>query len=65
MRDKPALTEIMGVKLYIIPEVAEMLKVSTRTVQAYISDKRIPAQRIGGKWYITEPNLKRFIEGEA
>ena len=58
------MEEILGIKTYKVKEAAEILKVSPRTIQQYIMDKKIPAQKIGGKWHITEDNLKAFIEGK-
>jgi len=55
---------IMGITTYKITEVGEILKVSNRAIMRYITDKKLPAQKIGGKWRISEENLKAFIEGK-
>jgi len=56
--------EILGETLYNIKEVAELLKVSTRTITNYIHRKLIQGQKIGQRWYFTEDNLKAFIQGK-
>lgn len=58
------MKETLGVKTYSIKETAELLQVTTRTIQNYIFDKRLPAQKIGGKWHIAEDNIKSFLEGK-
>ncbi len=51
-------------KFYDKKQVAEMLGVTTRTVQQYITDGKIPAKIIGGKWRIKEEDLKKFLNME-
>lgn len=55
------MKQILGVKLYTIEEVAEMLGVQTQTASKYISQERLKAQVIGGRKYISEENLKDFL----
>ena len=62
--EKEDLTELLGLKVYTIPTLKDLLNLSARTIQGYISSKRLPAQKIGGKWYVTEDNLKRFVSGQ-
>ena len=50
-------------KLYTKKEVAEILGVTERTVWNYIKAGKIKATIIGGKWKITEENLKKYVEG--
>lgn len=54
--------EILGEKLYTLKEVAAILSVTPRTVQTYLKDKRILAQRIGRKWLFTEDNVRAFVQ---
>ena len=56
--------ELLGEKLYTIPEVAEMLGVTTRTITTYISKKKLHGQKIAKRWYFAETNLKVFIHGK-
>lgn len=54
---------ILGETMYTMQEVAEMLNVTTRTMITYTQNKRILGQKIGGRWYFTEDNLKDFLNG--
>jgi len=49
--------------MYTMQEVADMLSVTTRTIMTYLKDKRIIAQKIGGRWHFTEDNVKDFLQG--
>ena len=57
--------EMLGLKMYSVKEISEITKVTVRTITNYIKDKRLQAQKIGGVWYVSEENLKRFLEGET
>jgi excisionase family DNA binding protein len=59
------MKEILEVKLYNVPEAAALLEVSLQTVRKYIKKERLQGQRIGRVFFITEPNLKAFLSGEA
>lgn len=57
--------EILGETMYDIREVAQLLGVTTRTIQTYLAKERLQAQKIGRKWYFNEDNLRAFLrEGE-
>ena len=56
--------EISGLKLYGVDEVAEMLKSAKLTIRAYFREGKIKGQKITGKWYITEDNLKNYQSGD-
>lgn len=46
-------------------EAAELLGVSSRTVWSYIRRGALPAQMVGGRWWITEENLISFLRGKT
>lgn len=48
-------------KLLTIGEVAEILRVSTRTVTRYIESRKLKASKIGS-WRIKENDLEKFLE---
>lgn len=48
-------------KLLTIEEVAEILRVSTRTVTRYIESGRLRASKIG-VWRIKQSDLNKFLE---
>ena len=55
-------TVIEGIKFYRIPEVAKALQVTPQTVRTWIKQGKIKSQRIGRPIFITEKNLKEFLE---
>ena len=55
--------EIDGIKMYTLFEVAQKLHLTERTLHTYIKNKKIKAVKIGGRWYISEDNLKNFLNG--
>jgi len=56
--------EILGLKLYSVDEIAEMLKSTKPTIRAYFREGKIKGQKITGKWYTTEDNLKKYLIGD-
>jgi excisionase family DNA binding protein len=56
--------KIQSLQLYTLEEVAALLEVTTRTLYTYIKDGKLKAQKIGGRWKISEENLKKFINVE-
>ena len=55
-------TVIEGIKFYTIPETAQALRVTPQTIRAWIKQGKIKSQRIGRPIYITERNLKEFLQ---
>jgi excisionase family DNA binding protein len=51
-------------KIYELPEIEKLLKVSNRTLLRYINSKKLIATKVGGKWIVTEDNLQKLIKGE-
>ena len=51
----------MEIKVYTLKEVAEVLKVTERTLLTYIKEEKLKAKKIGGKWIISQENLQDFI----
>ncbi len=42
----------------------EMLKSTKPTIRAYLREGKIKGQKVTGKWYITEDNLKNYLSGD-
>ena len=57
------IMEIDGIKVYTLAEVAKKLQLTERTLHTYIKQKKIKAVKIGGRWHISEENLKNFLNG--
>lgn len=51
-------------RLYTLTEIEPILGVSHRTLLDYVKMGKIKAVKIGGKWKVSEENLKAFINGE-
>lgn len=51
-------------RLFTLTELEPVLGVTHRTLLQYVKDKRLKAVKIGGKWKVSEDNLKAFINGE-
>jgi len=51
-------------RLYTLTEIEPILGVTHRTLLDYVAKKKIKAVKVGGKWKVSEANLKAFINGE-
>ena len=60
-KENKTMTEL---KLYTLKDVAELLKVTQRTLLTYLKEGKLKGQKIGGKWIISEENLHKFINGD-
>jgi len=49
-------------KLYTVKEVAEYLRVSTRTIMNLIKNEHIKGVKIGNRWKFTETDIKNLID---
>jgi len=49
-------------EIFTPEDVAEFLKVSKLTVYNYIKQGKLNAVKRGGKWYITNKDIDRFLE---
>ena len=52
-----------SIKVYTVEEIAELMKVTKRTVYSYIKRGELKAKKIGKYYRVTEANLKEFLEG--
>ena len=55
------MKEVLGVKLYSVAEVGELLGVQRPTASKYIQQGKLKARTIGGPNYVSEENLKDFL----
>ena len=53
---------ILEVKLYTLEETAELLGVTKQTITKYLKQGRIVSTTIGGKKYLSEENIKTFLQ---
>lgn len=54
-----------NLKVYTLDEVAEILKVTKRTLYNYLKAGTLPAVKIGKSYRITEANLQEFISRDT
>ncbi len=58
-------SSLEGLKLYSLTEIEPILGVTHRTLLNYVKEGKLKgAKKIGGKWKISEENLKKFINDE-
>lgn len=54
------------IRIYTVEEVADILKVTKRSVYTYIKDKKIKATKIAKSWRVAHKDLEDFIaKGDA
>ena len=57
-------SELEAIRLFTLTEIEPILGVTHRTLLTYIKDGRLKGVKIGGKWKISEENLKKIINRE-
>lgn len=55
---------LTDLKLYDLNEISKLTRVTKRTLLNYVKQEKIKAVKIGGKWQVTEDNLRKYITGE-
>jgi excisionase family DNA binding protein len=55
------MKNILGTQLYNQTEVASLLGITTNTLRKYIKQEKLKTTLIGGRQYISEDEIKRFI----
>ena len=54
--------QIGDLKLYDVPELAELLDVQERTIRAYLREGKIKGKKMARKWMVTEEALRDYFE---
>jgi len=49
------------IKVYTLDEVAEILKVTRRTLYTYVNEGKLRAVKMGKYWRVSEEALRAFI----
>lgn len=57
--------KLEDISLYTLTELETVLGVTHRTLQSYIKSGRLKGVKLGGKWRVTEENLRKFLNGES
>ena len=55
------MKNILGTQLYNQTKVASLLGITTNTLRKYIKQEKLKTTLIGGRQYISEDEIKRFI----
>jgi predicted site-specific integrase-resolvase len=50
--------------IYTLYELSEKLDISSRSLRQHIKLGKLKAQKVGGKWHVTDESLKEFFRGE-
>lgn len=53
---------ILDVKLYSLTEAADLLGVTRGTLTKYLSQQKLSSMTIGGRKYVSEDSLKKFLK---
>ncbi len=51
-------------RYYRPEEIAELLRVSRRTIYSYMKQGKLHAVKIGQYWHISQENLDSFLQGD-
>lgn len=54
--------ELENIRLLTLSEAANLLQVSTRTLQRMIRNGELPAFKVGGQWRVRETQLQQWVE---
>lgn len=49
------------IRVYTLDEVADILKVSRRTLYTYVKEGKLPAVKMGKYWRVSQESLQTFI----
>jgi predicted site-specific integrase-resolvase len=55
-------TVIEDVTLYSVPEVSQMLNVTTVSIRNYIKKGYLNGQKVMGRWVVLEEELQDFMD---
>jgi excisionase family DNA binding protein len=51
-------------EILTMEQVAEMLQVSTRTVQRMVTDGRMPGRQVGSQWRFDRDQIRAWVRGD-
>jgi excisionase family DNA binding protein len=54
--------KLEDIRLLTLSEAADLLQVSTRTLQRMIRNGQLPAFKVGGQWRVRETQLRQWVE---
>jgi excisionase family DNA binding protein len=57
--------KLENIHLLTLSEAADLLQVSTRTLQRMIRNGQLPAFKVGGQWRVRETQLRQWVENRG
>lgn len=63
-REAEKAKRIGEITLYNLTDLESILGVTHRTLLTYVKTGKLKATKIGGKWKVSDDNLKKFVNGE-
>jgi excisionase family DNA binding protein len=54
--------QLENIRLLTLSEAANLLQVSTRTLQRMIRNGELPAFKVGGQWRVRETQLRQWVK---
>jgi hypothetical protein len=58
------MKQIGNIKLYGVSDLNKDLGINERTIRDWFKRKRLKGVKIGKEWFITEENLRAFLNGQ-
>jgi excisionase family DNA binding protein len=55
--------QIGQITVFDLYELSQELKISLRTLRRYCKEGKLPAQKIGTRWVVSESGLEMFLQG--
>jgi hypothetical protein len=55
-------TTIDNVTVYSVPDLSEMLNVTTVSVRNYIKQGHLKGQKVMGRWFVSEQEVSEFLK---
>ena len=56
--------ELGNLRLYKLHEIAKTFGVTVKALRDYCRAGKLPARKIGSKWFVTESALEDFFRGD-
>ncbi len=58
------MKQIGDIKLYSVKDLHNALGINERTIRDWFNKGRLKGRKIGNEWFITEENLKKFLNAD-
>lgn len=55
-------TKIEDVTVYSVPDLSQMLNVTTVSVRNYIKQGHLKGQKVMGRWFVSEQEVDAFLK---